>query len=465
MPEIEGFTCWRSDGVQGGRRKPEPILPEDILYQIHALMPMKDAACASTVSRGFLRSWRCYPNLVFNSKMFGINEDTPNNINEITSDFIGRVDHIMTNHSGTGVKKFKLQTNPCDNLHLSYVDRWLQVATAPGIEEFELQMPWCNKIEYNFPCSLLSTERGSSLQSFVLDHCAFHPAAEVGCLSSLTSVHLSSVRITAEELCSFLSKSLALKQLDIYRCNDIVCLKIPYELSHLNFLAVQDCVMLEMIESDAPKLSQFNTTKSNMLYCARTKLPSIAPNVQTLFLTSLDEKVNTPMLAVKFLYLKHLEIVLVEPSLSPDYDFCSLASFLDGSPSLDTLILHVEVPTIREDSILEFSDYNSYHSRQILQHSNKNLRNVTITGFCSAKSMIEFTNDILAHAPVLECLVLDTSRGHERKIHKSTMCLHMFEEDLVEVQRARMAIERHVVGNVPSTVNLKVLEPCSKCLS
>lgn len=286
---------------------------QDILYQIHALMPMKDAACASSVSWGFLRSWHCYPNLVFNSKTLGIDEDAPNNIiNEITSDFIGRVDNIMKNHSGTGVKKFKLQTYPCDNLHPSYVDRWLQVATTPGIEEFELQMPWRNKIEYNFPCSLLSTERGSSLQSFVLDHCAFHPAAEVGCLSRLTSLHLSSVHITAEELCSFLSKSLALKQLDIYRCNDIVCLKIPYEFSHLKFLAVQDCVMLEMIESDAPNLSQFkyigrpihmslgnplqlshiqmmSTTKSNMLYCARTKLPSIAPNVQTLFLTSLDE--------------------------------------------------------------------------------------------------------------------------------------------------------------------------------
>jgi hypothetical protein len=67
--------------------------------------------------------------------------------------------------------------------------------------------------------------------------------------------------------------------------------------------------------------------------------------------------------------------------------------------------------------------------------------------------------------PILECLVLDTSRGHERKIHKSTMCLHMFEEDLVEVQRACVHIERHVVGNVPSTVNLKVIGPCSKCLS
>lgn len=39
MPEIEGLTCWRSDGVQGGRRQPELILPEEILYQIHALMP------------------------------------------------------------------------------------------------------------------------------------------------------------------------------------------------------------------------------------------------------------------------------------------------------------------------------------------------------------------------------------------------------------------------------------------
>lgn len=286
---------------------------QDILYQIHAVMTMKDAACASSVSLGFLRSWRCYPNLVFNSKTFGINEDARNNnINEITSDFIGRVDQIMTNHSGTGVKKFILQTYPCDNLHPSYVDRWLQAATTPGIEEFELQMPWCNKIEYNFPCSLLSTERGSSLQSFVLDHCAFHPAAEVGCLSSLTSVHLSSVHITGEELCSFLSRSLALKQLEIYKCNDIVCLKIPYELSHLIFLVVQSCRMLEMIESDAPKLSHFkyigrpihmslgnplqlshiemvSGTKSNMLYCARTKLPSIAPNVQTLFLTSLAE--------------------------------------------------------------------------------------------------------------------------------------------------------------------------------
>ncbi|WVZ78729.1 hypothetical protein U9M48_026392 [Paspalum notatum var. saurae] len=449
-------------------------------------MPMKDAARASGVSWGFLHSWRCYPNLEFDIKAFGINEGA-HDIDQITSDFISRVDHIMRNHSGIGVKSFKLRTYPCDNVDPSYVDRWLQIAATCEIEEFELQMPRSNKIEYNFPCSLLSTERRSSMQSFSLNNCAFHPSVEVGCLSNLTSVNLSSVHITGEELCNFLSKSLALKQLVVYDCNDIVCLKIPCVQSQLNFLQVHRCAMLEMIENNAPKLSRFNyighpihlsfgnplqlshiqmisASESNILYCARTKLPSIAPNLQTLFLTSRNEKINTPMLAGKFFHLKHLEVMLVEPSLSPDYDFRSLVSFLEGSPALDTFILHVEIPTVRHDSILECPNYNSCHSRHILQYNHECLKNVTITGFCSAVSMIELTNDIIEHAPLLECLTLDTSRGHERKIHNSSICLHMFEEDLVEVQRARLAIERHVVGNVPSTVNLKLIEPCSECL-
>lgn len=280
---------------------------QDLLYHIHALMPMREAACAAGVSWGFLHSWGLFPNLIFDIETLGINDDD-HKIDEITTDFISRVDHIMQNHSGIGVKIFRLRTYPCDNVHPSYVDRWLQAAITPGIEEFELQMPWQNKIEYNFPCSLLSTERGSSMQSFSLNDCAFHPALEVGCLSSLKCLRLSSVHITGEELCSFLSKSLALEQLDLVECSDIVRLEIPSVLLHLNFLQVQECVMLELIESGAPNLSlfcytgrpihislgyplqlthiQLSSSESNMLYCASTKLPSVAPNLQALFLTS-----------------------------------------------------------------------------------------------------------------------------------------------------------------------------------
>uniref|UniRef100_A0A0A9CI70 At1g61320/AtMIF1 LRR domain-containing protein n=1 Tax=Arundo donax TaxID=35708 RepID=A0A0A9CI70_ARUDO len=317
-PEIKDSTCQKGDGAQGAeRRGSELILPEDILYHIHALMPMRDAARAAGVSCGFRRSWEFYPKLILDIETLGINEDACN-VNEITCDFISIVDHIMQNHSGIGVKIFRLRTNPCDNVHPSYVDRWLQGAIIPGIEEFELQMPWHNKIEYNFPCSLLSTERGRSMQSFLLADCAFHSAAEVGCLSNLMTVYLSSVHITGEELRGFLSNCWALERLDLSNCSDIVRLKIPSLLSKLNFLQVQDCVMLETIESNVPNLSQFNyvgrpihisfgdpahlrhirmmsLNESNMLYCASTKLPSIAPNLQTLLLASQDEVVNTPM--------------------------------------------------------------------------------------------------------------------------------------------------------------------------
>lgn len=57
--------------------------------------------------------------------------------------------------------------------------------------------------------------------------------------------------------------------------------------------------------------------------------------------------VNTPMVLGKFIHLKYLDIVLVRPDRSLDYDFCSLVSFIDGSPALDTFILHVSHYTLK----------------------------------------------------------------------------------------------------------------------
>ncbi|KAK3134440.1 hypothetical protein QOZ80_6AG0549180 [Eleusine coracana subsp. coracana] len=193
---------------------------------------------------------------------------------------------------------------------------------------------------------------------------------------------------------------------------------------------------------------------------ASTKLPFIAPNLQTLFLASHNEMVNTPMVSGKFIHLKYLEIVLIKPSCTLDYDFCSLVSFLDGSPALETFVLRIEVPAIRHDSILECSDSTSLHPRRISGHCHENLKNVMITGFCSAKSMIELTNHILERTPSLNCITLDTSRGHD---DKAGNCSQMFEEDLMEAQRARLAIGRYLEQNVPSTVSLKLIEPCTMC--
>jgi hypothetical protein len=52
--------------------------------------------------------------------------------------------------------------------------------------------------------------------------------------------------------------------------------------------------------------------------------------------------VDAPMLPTKFIYLKHLTIRMITGStISRPYDYFSLVSFINASPSLETLILNV----------------------------------------------------------------------------------------------------------------------------
>ncbi|CAL4980989.1 unnamed protein product [Urochloa decumbens] len=464
---------------------PQVQLPEDILHQIHALMPLRDAAQAACVSRGFLRSWRCFPNLIISIDSLGIKENETNN-DEIKSDFICRVGHIIQNHSGMGVKRLIIQTYPWSNIHPSYIDSWLRDAITPGIKEIEISMLIYGGIKYNFPGSVLSSsEIRSSIQIFLLAECSFHCAAQIGCMSSLKKLNLHSVHITGEELYGFLSNSCALEQLRITNCNDIICLKIPCLLQKLYILDVLGCSKLEMIDSNAPNLSTFffsghpihislgdalqlrkisfsRYNSPDALYYASIKLPFIAPNLQTLVLSTSDETVNTPKAFGKFIQLKYLEIVVSTSKFSQDYDLCSLISFLDASPTLQSLTVRIAQPTIRRDSVIK--DSSGYSRPQCFQEQcHDNLKNVMITGFCSAKSMMDLTISIIEKTKALECLTLDTTRGH-RRFAKIDKCRQMNKEALAEATKALNAIQRYVEGRVPPGVNLKVIEPCSKCV-
>ncbi|KAM0863542.1 hypothetical protein ACQ4PT_044526 [Festuca glaucescens] len=433
--ESKVSPCQQADGSPSADvLEPEVTLPEDILWKIHALMPMQDAARAACLSHSFLHSWRCYPKLIFDMRA----------LRKQTKDFINRVDHIMQNHSGVGVEIFKLQTRNDFSVHPSYLDRWLEVALTPGIKEFVLGLPIENEMKYNFPGSLLSGERAHSIQYFHLSSCMFHSVGKVGCLSSLKTVRLHDVGITEEELCLLLSNSFALEHLDLESCYDIRCLKLSHLLSKLNRLDVQSCKMLQMIECSAPKVSILNydgptipislggslqvkkmqmtsTDVPNLLHYASTKLLSIAPNVETLFLYSLYEKVNTPMVLGKFLHLKYLEIKLFIPTRSPDYDFCSLVSFLDASPNLKMFVLRstpmqVEAPTIESGLIpgVKIGEDFSLASC-VWKHHHGKLKSVIINGFHPWKTMIELTRCILGYATSLKHLILDTTDGYHRR--------------------------------------------------
>jgi hypothetical protein len=227
---------------------------------------------------------------------------------------ISIIDRILRNHSGIGVKTLKLQLpRNWKTLDSCYVDRFLETAIAPGIQEITVMLPWHSycKTEYNFPCSLLSGESGESIRFLTLTNSSFRPMAGLGCL---TRLHLRSVRIGDDELGFFLSNSLALRHLQLIYCGEIICLKIPSLLLHLRSLEVFECKMLQVIENNAPNISIVDLVVNDQVDVSLSlgygssqvkklrissafasyglcKLPSIAPGLEALNISLLPHEV------------------------------------------------------------------------------------------------------------------------------------------------------------------------------
>lgn len=113
--------------------------------------------------------------------------------------------------------------------------------------------------------------------------------------------------------------------------------------------------------------------------------------------------------------------------------------------------------------------------RLMAEHKkHKNLKNVTMIGFCSAKSMVELTCHILESTTSLECITLDTIvswyENEEDIIDRCCVrgtrrreCLSIGTEMILEAHRAILAIERYILGKVPAAVRLDVHRPCTRC--
>jgi hypothetical protein len=121
---------------------------------------------------------------------------------------------------------------------------------------------------------------------------------------------MRSVHITGDELECLLSNSFALEHLYLNNCKGIVFLKIPSVLERLSSLKVFVCSGLQVIENNAPNLSSFTLIgkvselslgeasqimkvfcmrRANVVCYARTELPPIMPNLETLELDSSEE--------------------------------------------------------------------------------------------------------------------------------------------------------------------------------
>ncbi|KAM3390194.1 hypothetical protein ACQJBY_012025 [Aegilops geniculata] len=314
--ETKAQPCGEGDICQDAPKTRQDFeldkLPEDMLHHIHSLMPVLDAGRAACVSRRFLCSWRCYSNLTLNIQTLW----SPGNKFEGSEMyFINKVDKILNNYSDNGmkVKTLKLNLWHCSSVSASYLDRWLRIAVKPGIKELRLPLSPSMKEKYCFPCSVLFDGAAtSSIESLYISNCTFHPIGTLGCFRRLKSLVLCGIHITEEGLRQLVSKSFSLEWLEIFSCNEIICLKIPCTLQKLKLLKVGRCRKIQMIEISAPNLSAFHhygfppeiyiedssqltevylssLYPSGILSYSRAKLPSIASNVERLTLVFCGE--------------------------------------------------------------------------------------------------------------------------------------------------------------------------------
>ncbi|EEE58600.1 hypothetical protein OsJ_09936 [Oryza sativa Japonica Group] len=402
-----------------------PDLPEDIWHHIHSLLPLQDAARAACVSQAFLRFWRCHPNLIFSWKTMGLNK-VPHKKGGIVRDYNNKVDRIMKNHSG-GIKTFSLELHPFSNANTYYhLNSWLEIAITSGIKELTLVLT-SNEEKYNFPCSLLSNESGDSIQSLRLVHCSFCPT--VGLRLSFLGVFgcfgLQMLESKAPNLCSF-----------------------HFEGKQAQF-SLEEPVRLKNLEVVFP----------NSVCYARVELPFSMPDIETLNVILSCEMVDTPTGPGKFLHLRYLRITFATWRFSWAYDYFSLASFLDASPSLETFILCISQ---KEKHDLTFKD--PICLRQIPEHRHDKLKNVKITGFSATRSLAELICHIMENTTSLECLTLDTLCTQLRCSDGNIdVCLPLDQDVIKGVHNSLLAIRTYIEGKIPSTVKFNVREPCSRC--
>uniref|UniRef100_K4A3L0 At1g61320/AtMIF1 LRR domain-containing protein n=1 Tax=Setaria italica TaxID=4555 RepID=K4A3L0_SETIT len=98
-------------------------------------------------------------------------------------------------------------------------------------------------------------------------------------------------------------------------------------------------------------MKKLDMHQSDVVCYACAELPSIMPNLETLLIGSGIEVVNAPMVLTKFLYLKHLTILISERTFSPPYNYVSLVYFFDASPSLETFFLDVPHEDVKHESV------------------------------------------------------------------------------------------------------------------
>ena len=197
--------------------------------------------------------------------------------------------------------------------------------------------------------------------------------------------------------------------------------------------------------------------------------------------------INAPVISSKFLRLKILNILLFSWHNPRHYDYLSLVSFFEASPSLEKFVLHVSHCSPCKDYLITMlvswisMSWPLTFRYELRSPSMTRLRETTrlwgecqsttmansrvgITGFYPQKSMLELTCHILEKTTSLRRLTLDTfPANYRRSSIFHSKCAPLETADIREAHKSVLAVKTYIEEKVPSAVKFNILEPCSRC--
>ncbi|KAJ0630048.1 putative F-box domain, FBD domain, leucine-rich repeat domain superfamily [Helianthus annuus] len=189
-------------------------LPLNIIESILSLMPLRDALRTSVLSKKWRYTWRGMPKLVFTNNMVTVSSDHLC-LQLKKYKLISAIFHVLLLHKGPEILKFH-----CSFVHLHMESEFAQIISYLARENTLKQLfIFSDDRSYKLPISFFSLQ---GLEFVHLYNCTFEPPLTFNGFSSLTSVRIWNVDVSAQMLKQFLSKCPLLEYLCLVGCQKVL---------------------------------------------------------------------------------------------------------------------------------------------------------------------------------------------------------------------------------------------------
>ncbi|PRQ55965.1 putative F-box domain, FBD domain, leucine-rich repeat domain, L domain-containing protein [Rosa chinensis] len=420
-------------------------LPDEILVSILSLLPLKEAAATSILSRRWRHLWTSTSTLTFDSDIM-LYFDPTKSFKSETSKYINWVDSVMEQHRVPNIEHLKISFD-LDESRAVCINKWIQIALKKRVQILELDLlEWGCFFQQDRQCYKLPRRLLHSNRDYI---------------GSLKVLDFKSVAVDGKILEYLLSSCPLLERLSVYDSQKLVKLRVVGLSIALKYLSIERCYKIKSIEiCDAPKLV-------SLIYHGE----SGGENLNSFLIRNVPLLVEVSILAewmesfFKAGCLSQLEILRLYPSMRYEkylqfpplanlkylelrviaHDQCSLlqlTSVMKACPYLHRFVLQLRhfTPAFG-GSLIKMNASKSPHYY---------LKVVEIAGYRGQTSDYEYVKYFIENAVELEKLIINPVKwtpyvADRNRIPKSISEVKMEDE-------ARAHARQHVREKVPSNI-------------